>query len=452
MTKAQVRWSLGLGILVVFLVAGYFAVATAVDHFLNDGGLARAIGKKTAVVLKADAGYLPLFWRGLTVRSDGLLVRGKRPDGLQELQAQNIRAACSLSALWQRQFVIKRLTADHLEVAFGKAAAREMKPLLVREPALQPQEDTPSPLKLVISETIVRQLDLSWGDKPEALGTIRGALVKFYPDGSDLNALATGGTIEQSGWPKLRLRRVESHYAKPRLELRVAHFAIGKEEDMTATGYFDFPEGGGGGMQLNFQGKKAPAEPFLKGFWKGKFEGTFDGETQLEKKFEPQAKVSAKGALKFLTAELHDVPTLDRVAALTRHPQFAHLKLDELSGRYEWSGSRLKVSGIRVEAKQLVRIEGSLTIADEEIEGEFEVGATADVLDTIPGAREKVFTSAHDGYFWTTMKISGPLKHPREDLKQRLVAAAEEQFAKGFLAPIFKPGKAILGLLQAIYD
>jgi len=29
-------------------------------------------------------------------------------------------------------------------------------------------------------------------------------------------------------------------------------------------------------------------------------------------------------------------------------------------------------------------------------------------------------------------------------LKQRLVAAAEEHFAHGLLAPIFKPGKAVL--------
>lgn len=50
----------------------------------------------------------------------------------------------------------------------------------------------------------------------------------------------------------------------------------------------------------------------------------------------------------------------------------------------------------------------------------------------------------HDGYCWTSLKLSGPLKHPHEDLKQCLVAAAEEQLAKGFLAP--------LGLLSGIYD
>ena len=60
------------------------------------------------------------------------------------------------------------------------------------------------------------------------------------------------------------------------------------------------------------------------------------------KKFEPGAQTNAQGALKFLQAELHDVPTLEKVAVLTRQPKFAHLQLDELRGRYEWTGSRLE--------------------------------------------------------------------------------------------------------------
>ena len=71
--------------------------------------------------------------------------------------------------------------------------------------------------------------------------------------------------------------------------------------------------------------------------------------------------------------------------------------------------------------------------------------------EAIPGAREKVFTESRNGYLWAPMTLTGPLHHPREDLKERLVSAAQEQFAKGFLAPLFKPGKAVLELLNAIY-
>ncbi len=452
MTKPQKRWAWILGAAFCLLLGGYFALTKAIDHYLNDGALAEAIGKKTAVILKADAGYLPLFWRGMTVRSGGLLVRGKRSTGLTELQASNIRASCSLRDLWQRKFVIHRLQADRLEVAYGPAAAGKLTPSLPSEPTLQPQKDHPSPFKVDIRETIVRQMSIFWGSKPEAVGGVREALAKFYPNGSDLDGVATGGTFQQTGFPELKIVRIETHYAKPKLEIRQGRFAIGQEEDTSVTGVLDLKEGGGGAMHFQVQTKGAPAEPFLKGFWRGKFDAKIDGDATIRKEFKPEAKASAEGRLKFSGAEVHDVATLNRIALLTRHPEFAHLKLSELSGRYQWSGSRLEVTDLEIESKKLFRVEGRFTIEEEEIDGSFKIGATAEVLDAIPGAREKVFTEARDGYFWTSMKLTGPLKHPREDLKERLVVAAKEKLAEGFLAPLFKPGQVVLGLLEALYE
>ena len=69
------------GIVLLLALIGYFALSRTIDHFLKEGALDRVIGKKTAVILGADTGYLPLSWTGLSIRSDGLLVRGK-PRGL----------------------------------------------------------------------------------------------------------------------------------------------------------------------------------------------------------------------------------------------------------------------------------------------------------------------------------------------------------------------------------
>ena len=448
MTRGPKRIAIVSGIVVLLLVLGYFALTRAVDHLLEDGVLQRAVGKKTAIILHADTGYLPFFWRGLSVHSNGILVRGKPPRTLTEMQAAPINAFCSLSELWQRKWTIKRLSAERLEVAFGPAAAKQLVPLLPSEPPLQPQIDTPSPLKLVIRETIIQHTDIFWGETDEAVGALRDVESKFYPNGSELDVIGSKGTLRQTGWPELRVLRVQAHYAKPRLEIRSAGFAIGKTEDVAVKGELDFGEGGG--MHLHTHSSNAPAEPFLRGFWRGKFEGTFGGESQIEKKFEHGAKVSAAGTLSFSRAEVYDVPTLDRIAALTHHAQFAHLKLDELRGQYKWSGSRL-VSELRLEQKKLFRIEGEFVVENKKIDGEFRVGTTEDVLNAIPGAHEKVFTESRDNYFWASMKVSGPLHHPHEDLHDRLVAAAEEHFAKGFLAPIFKPGKAILEMLKALY-
>lgn len=49
------------------------------------------------------------------------------------------------------------------------------------------------------------------------------------------------------------------------------------------------------------------------------------------------------------------------------------------------------------------------------------------------------------------MRLTGPAQHPREDLKQRLITAAEHHLFKGILGSIFKPGEDVIELLQGIY-
>ena len=68
---------------------------------------------------------------------------------------------------------------------------------------MQPQVDQPSPVKVEIRETIVQQMSVFWGSKPEAVGGVQEVLAKFYPNGSDLDGLGTGGTFQQTGWPEL---------------------------------------------------------------------------------------------------------------------------------------------------------------------------------------------------------------------------------------------------------
>ena len=292
MTKRQKWTAILCGTVLVILAIGYFAVSQTIDHFLKQGALDRAIGKKTAVILKADTGYLPLFWRGLSMHSNGILVRGKPPRSLKELRAVNLKASCSLRELWQRKWVINRLQAERLEVAFGVAAEKQLANILPAEPELQPQVDTPSPVKVVIRETVINHTDVFWGETDEAVGALRDVESKFYPNGPDLDAIGRGGTLRQKGWPELRVARIQAHYAKPKLQIRSAGFAIGKNEDVAVNGELSFGENGG--MHLHTRSTEAPIEPFLKGFWKDKFEGSFDGDSQIEKAFVKDAKVSAQ--------------------------------------------------------------------------------------------------------------------------------------------------------------
>jgi hypothetical protein len=72
----------------------------------------------------------------------------------------------------------------------------------------------------------------------------------------------------------------------------------------------------------------------------------------------------------------------------------------------------------------LVRVEGNLFIRNRELDGSFRLGLAAGTLANIPGAETHVFAPGERGLLWTTLRITGTLDDPKEDLTDRLMAAA----------------------------
>lgn len=447
----KIQTKLGIAALIVLAVCagGYFAATRTLDHLVRDGTFRRLISRKTAVKLHADCGYLPLAWRGMLIRSDGILARGQPPHSLVELGATNLRAHCSLQNVWRRKWTITLLEASHLQVAFGPAAAAHLQKILPRQPEIEPQIDTNSPLNLDIRETDIPRTDVYWGSKPESVGGLQEVHSRFFPKDRGLDIFGQDGTFHQTGWPDLHVDDLHFKWAAPKLTVESAFLSLGQLRNFNVTGEFQF--GPQGFMQLHLSAKQAPSQPFITGYWKGKLDGLVDSETDLQKQFSPDAKVSASGTFSFSRGEIHDVQVLQQIAVVTRHPQFERPKIDVLRAHYRLAGDRLEISNFEAETRGLCRIEGEFAIEHNELEGQFKIGVAPDVVDAIPGAREKVFTESHGDYLWTPMRLSGPARHPRDDLKERLVAAAKEHFWKGLLTPILKPGKDVIDTLQDIY-
>jgi hypothetical protein len=448
--KTGRKWLIAVLSVFALGVGGYFAATRSLDHLVRDGTFLRLISRKTAVKLNTDmCGYLPLAWRGMLIRSDGVLARGQPPHSLVEMNATNLRAHCSLKNLWQRKWTITLLEASHLEAAFGPAAAGQLTRILPRQPQLEPAIDSNSPLNLNIQETDIPRTDIYWGETPESVGALKEVHSRFFPKDHGLEIFGRGGTFHQTGWPELEVAELQLDWADAKLVVKSAFLSLGQPKNLSVTGRFQF--GQHGSMKLHLSSKQAPAERFVTGYWKGKFEGVIDSESDLEKQFEADAKVAANGQLNFSRAAVHDVQALKQVALVTRHPQFEKPKIDIFRFHYRLNGDRFQISNFEAEIRGLCRFEGEFSIDHGNIDGNFKVGAASDVVEAIPGAREKVFTEMRGDYLWTTLRLTGPASHPREDLSKRLVAAAQEHFAKGLLAPIFKPGKGVIDQLQQIY-
>ena len=61
-----------------------------------------------------------------------------------------------------------------------------------------------------------------------------------------------------------------------------------------------------------------------------------------------------------------------------------------------------------------------------------------------------MFKRSDGGYLWTGLTLSGTVENLRDNLKPRLVRAAQNYFARGLLAPIFKPGQSIIQAIEAL--
>ncbi|MGL5019493.1 MAG: hypothetical protein ACRDBP_15265, partial [Luteolibacter sp.] len=72
----------------------------------------------------------------------------------------------------------------------------------------------------------------------------------------------------------------------------------------------------------------------------------------------------------------------------------------------------------------LVRLEGSITLRGQQLDGTFRLGLAPGTLSTIPGAETDVFLPGERGLLWTPLRITGTLDRPKEDLTDRLITAA----------------------------
>jgi hypothetical protein len=195
---------------------------------------------------------------------------------------------------------------------------------------------------------------------------------------------------------------------------------------------------------------RCPVAPFVGEEQRSKFEADFDGTCHLQKDATQTESARAVGFIAVAKAVLKNIQSLQHVATFTGRPELTRLAINQIKADYDWNWPVLTVKNLVVESNGIVMVKGEFQVKDQKVDGEFELGAAPELVDKFPGAREEVFTRAHGGYLWTKLTLSGPVEKLRDDLKPRLVRAAQNHFAKGLLAPIFKPGQTVIQAIEAL--
>ena len=182
--------------------------------------------------------------------------------------------------------------------------------------------------------------------------------------------------------------------------------------------------------------------------WRAKLTGKLSGAASLALADGTEIK---KGEVILSEGELSALPLLDKIAELTRTDGFRRMNLHKGSARFSGNpAGTMTVTDLLLESSGLLKVEGAFTLREGRIDGTVQVGLVPSALEWIPGAKEKVFTTARDGYLWTPVKLSGPATHPVEDLSTRLAAAAVHQTIDSTKESVRKNAQGVLDLVAPL--
>ena len=457
---------LALPVFLVLVTIALFGVRAWVESFLRGDDFRHFLDRKTSAALRADGRFQPLHWEDDTeVYSDAFDADGTPASPFAKLSVEQVRARLDLRALWHHVWRVESIDAEKFAATLGaprhalpdSAAASEVRP------TANPDEGQGHgfltgllPARVEVGQVRVNDFSLAWNS-----GKLTGARLDARPrDGGpqswDLDG--TGGRLEEAHFPAVRLT---SFHAKTSADLVSITRAEGQSE---SGGRLDLSGSQGLGpdrpldLSANFDG--LPVREFLPEDWRARLHGNVTGNVHVHGSFadgnntitSDDRVLHARGHVDLHDGHLEALPMLDELAVFTATERFRQTPLQKGHADFDWTQDRVTVSNLLVESEGLLRIEGGFTVRGDQIDGTLQVGVARSSLRWIAGVGARVFNQPErDGYLWTTTRLTGPVRHPSEDLSPRMVAAAQQEVidkAKQGTGAVLDTASSLLDLLK----
>lgn len=421
-----------------FLVVLAFFARAAAGWYLGSGRFRQQITRAVDRELKAKGIFQPLHFTGGTFYSDGFVAQGRERAFFSELRADQIRAVVNWRGLLHRRWEVDELNIQNLEVRFAGRSAAERSQRA--EPARPPAQKKSS-WRLDLRKAEIAQSAWHWGTRPETAGSLTKSRFTLTPDHGAWLVEARSGTLAQSDWPILSIDSAKLRYTGPSLFVTESVLRAG-DGRLNVEGEIAFDRA----ADLRVRLDQVDLAPLLPADWRLRLRGKIAGTAKLHAPL-PAGALRIEGDLQLVEGQLEALPVLDQIAAFTRTDRFRRLALTGGSLIFSNEGDRTVVQNLRLESAGLMRVEGRCTIARKKIDGVFHLGVTAATLQWLPGSQTRVFTVARDGYYWTPVRVSGPVERPREDLTKRLLAAAASELLQDSKGSLEDAARTLLDLI-----
>ncbi len=410
---------LALG-LILTGVLGAGVLYALVRGYLHSDAFRKFLSETVSRGADLDGQFSPFRWDGLAVNTDSFEATGKGI--IKELRVDGIHTEVGVGGVRRGVWEIQGSRAQRLEVlldARGHAGLPEPRVIhkssdcVVREKGWLPTEVELQGVE-IRDVTVKATLD-------QGAASADHLKVRVTRDGKDAyRAEIADGRLRLplAILPEIRLDRVGLRYHDGQVFLTSATASAFRDGRLDASGEWD-ANAGRYSLEGSVTGLKC--EEVFNETWAKRFIGDFGSDFALDNRGTSSV---ARGHMEVRNGTLTALPVLDALAAYADTRRFRVLPLSDARSDWTWSQDGFSLTNLVLASEGLVRLEGAVTIRGRNIDGTFRLGLAPGTLATIPGAETDVFFPGERGLVWAPLRISGTVDDPKEDLTDRLVAAA----------------------------
>lgn len=410
-------------ILVVLGVGVIIGLSSWVGAFLRGEEFRALVAERTGKALAAEVVFDPLTWSGPNVFTEKISATGLEGSRVGNVNARQVRAVIDWRAAWDGAWKVNSIDVLEMDVVLRGGESQRPSKVEDTDPPEPPPAKSgwlPQRFELGFLRAAQGAIVLENAAAEQTLA-LKNSVLTLEPKGSSYELTATGGTLDVATLPQLSVESAHARVSDGTLFLTRSSFQLGETGKLEASGEF----GESSTLQISYT--DVDIAPFLGPEWQSRLTGRLTGEAVIVWP-EDQSPYSATGKLVLTEGRLENVPALVEVAKFTSSPQFRRMPLQEVSGNFVKQGEVLTVTDFVGESKGLMRLEGGFEVREGGVlTGTFRVGVSPQVLQWVPGSREKIFTENRDGYVWTDLQVGGTLDQPTENLSARLARAMGEQ-------------------------
>ena len=409
--------------------------------------LAAQLGNATGSTATIEA----LNWSGNNIFVPKATLSPERGQAWQQIEADGVQSGLDFSGVRRGVWSIPNISMDWLRME-------------MRDPKSAPVAETPASDPALIIKPKAPSWFSGWIPKRTEIGNVDVQSFEFNPakdaagvkvSGLKLNAKPAsdpGAWLLRGSDGKLLITGVAEPFrinsTSARLDAKslaindLATHWIGDSE-VTAHGDLAFDHAKGWSFTGHYS--NLDLRNLLGPGWKERISGVLEGDYEANSQAPSPLALNSKVVVK--SGVVQNFPVLDRIADFTRTERFRRVVLDTATADVKRQGDITKVTHLVLQSNGLMRIEGDLTMDGQNVQGTLFVGVSPETLRWIPGAQGQVFTDSRasaPGFVWTTVQLSGTMNDPREDLSNRLLAAAGKALIDAPLG-VAQKGVEILG-------